>query len=101
MVVPRIRTSHYLSALSETIPGLASCHAGEISVEELPELRNILLVDNTSGSDEFQKLKEDVKCTVDFREAFEWHESAGERKAVRELQRTASSDDIINLQFTR
>ncbi|KAL5476811.1 hypothetical protein ACEPAI_2997 [Sanghuangporus weigelae] len=100
VVVPSIRTSHYVTALAEAIPGLATCHPGEISVEDLPALRNIVVVDNTSGSDEFRNLLLGVRCTVDFREIFEWHESAAERRAVEEFQRTATNNDVINLQFT-
>ncbi|EJD05486.1 acetyl-CoA synthetase-like protein [Fomitiporia mediterranea MF3/22] len=99
VVVPRIRTSSYLTALAEAIPSLASCRAGEIQIEELPELRNILIVNNTEDG-EFNKLLRNVKCAVDFREAFEWYPSPSEVKAVDELQRAASNDDIINLQFT-
>ncbi|KAL5498673.1 hypothetical protein ACEPAH_2028 [Sanghuangporus vaninii] len=100
VVVPSIRTSHYVTALVEAIPGLATCHPGEISVEDLPDLRNIVVVDNTLGSDEFRNLPQNVRCTVDFREIFEWHESAAERRAVEEFQRTATNSDVINLQFT-
>ncbi|OCB89127.1 acetyl-CoA synthetase-like protein [Sanghuangporus baumii] len=100
VVVPSIRTSHYVTALAEAIPGLATCHPGEISVEDLPDLRNIVVVDNTLGSDEFRNLLQNVRCTVDFREIFEWHESAAERRAVEEFQRTATNSDVINLQFT-
>ncbi|KAL5514338.1 hypothetical protein ACEPAG_2426 [Sanghuangporus baumii] len=100
VVVPRIRTSHYVAALAEAITGLATCHAGEISVEDLPELRNIVVVDNTSGSDEFRNLLQDIRCAVDFREIFEWHESTAERRAVEELERMATNNDVINLQFT-
>ena len=100
IVVPRIRTSSYLTALADAIPSLSSCLAGEIQVEELPNLRNVLVVNNIEDA-EFHKLLRDVKCAVDFREAFEWYPSPSEEKAVKELQRTASNDDIINLQFTR
>lgn len=58
-------------------------------------------MDNTSGSEEFRNLLQDVRCTVDFREIFEWHESPGERKAVEEIQEVATNNDVINLQFTR
>ena len=70
-------------------------------MEELPELKSLVVVDNTSGSEEFRNLLQDARCIVDFREIFEWHESAGERKALEGIQNAASNNDVINLQFTR
>ena len=82
------------------MPGLASSNPGEIHVEELPELRNVLVVNNASG-DIFRKLLDKVKCSVDFREAFLWKSSAAERLAVEKIQTSATNEDIVNLQFTR
>lgn len=99
VVVPSIRTSNYLDSLSKAMPGLASSNPGEIHVEELPELRNVLVVNNASG-DIFRKLLDKVKCSVDFREAFLWKSSAAERLAVEKIQTSATNEDIVNLQFT-
>ncbi|KAH8116133.1 acetyl-CoA synthetase-like protein [Phellopilus nigrolimitatus] len=100
VLVPRIRSSNYLNSLTESIPSLTSSKPGSISVEKLPALRNILVVDNTSGSDECQKLLDDVRCAIDFREAFIWSENSNERKIMMDLQRTVMNEDIVNLQFT-
>lgn len=101
VVVPRIRTSQYLHALAQAIPALAVSKPGRIAVEELPELRNVVLVDNTAGSDELDKLMDAIKCTVDFREIFVWDETAREQKIITEQRKSFSNEDIINLQFTR
>ncbi|KAI5121807.1 hypothetical protein M0805_009799 [Coniferiporia weirii] len=100
VLVPRIRSSEYLGALATAVPGLAASKPGAFSVEELPELRNVLVVDNTSGSDEYRRLMDNVKCAVDFREAFVWNENAGEHKLMKQIQKTMVNDDVINLQFT-
>ncbi|KAH8110335.1 acetyl-CoA synthetase-like protein [Phellopilus nigrolimitatus] len=100
VLVPRIRSSNYLNSLTESIPDLTSSKPGSISVEELPALRNILVVDNTSGSDEYQKLLDGIRCAIDFREAFVWSENSNEHKTMMNTQKTLMNEDIINLQFT-
>ena len=101
VVVPRIRTTNYLDSLLGAIPSLASCKANEISVETLPDLKRIILVDDTNNAEEVRRMKDRMSCVVDFREAFLWEESVREREAVDKIQSKANCDDIINLQFTR
>lgn len=54
-----------------------------------------------SGRKEFEKLLEDAKCSVDFREAFAWAPSPTERVELERIKKEAKADDVINLQFTR
>ena len=49
VLIPAIRTSHYLTSLLSAIPSLCSCAPGAINVDMLPELRNVLVVDDISG----------------------------------------------------
>ena len=111
VVVPQIRTSQYLSMLSTAIPSLTSCRPGEIAVPEIPELRNILVVNDTiaTGSGghpqaigaNFQKIMDEVPCAIDFRELMMWSGGMKEQSAIQDINRGASNVDIVNLQFTR
>ena len=83
------------------MPELKTATPGNIQLERLPELRHILVVNNTDGSEEFQELLDSVNCALDFREAFVWNESAAEQKVVNGIKSSSSPNDIINLQFTR
>lgn len=113
--MPSIRTSHYLTALFEAVPALHSCAPGNIAVEELPALRNILLVDDISSRKDdavmgpsaggidsrYNALLDGARCAVDFREAFAWAPSAAERLDLDSIRKDAGPDDVVNLQFTR
>jgi len=100
-LVPHIRTSSYLSLLSEALPSLRSAAPGDIQEEKLPSLRNIVVTDNTGDSNKFKGILDDMKCTIDFREAFVWREDTREKRTAQEIQRSLDKDDVINLQFTR
>ena len=89
----------------ESVPSLAACAPNDISVQEIPSLRRILLVDDTEAGTEnareVQRMKDVIKNTVDFREAFLWKEGVQEREEDAKIQANATCDDVINLQFTR
>ncbi|TDL24641.1 acetyl-CoA synthetase-like protein [Rickenella mellea] len=99
-LVPRIRTSSYLESLSVEAPSLKSSHPGNISAEELPHLRHLVIVDNTSDHNEFLKTTQEVKCAVDFREILVWREDGREKRTRSEILQSLDKDDVINLQFT-
>lgn len=101
VLVPSIRSSTYLASLAEVFPELRTASPGQIQIERLPNLRHILVVDNTGDTEEFQELLDSVKCALDFREAFVWNESSAEQKTVNDIKSLSAPDDIINLQFTR
>lgn len=100
-VVPRIRTSAYVSMLAQAFPSLANSSPGSIEEPSLPDLRHVVVIDNTPSLKDFQTQLENVKCAVDFRETLVWQGHASEDSEVRKLQSSLQKDDIINLQFTR
>ncbi|PSR78601.1 hypothetical protein PHLCEN_2v7348 [Hermanssonia centrifuga] len=100
-VVPRIRSSDYLSLLANAFPSLRNSAPGAIQEPELPALRHLLVVDNTPSFKEFELELEIIKPAVDFREILLWGEHSSEQRKVEELQGSLHHDDIINLQFTR
>lgn len=83
------------------MPSLRSREPGNIQEEQLPELKHIVLVDNTGDFNSFQDIMNDVRCAADFREIMVWREKGQEEKIVEEAKMTLEKDDIINLQFTR
>ncbi|KAK0480921.1 acetyl-CoA synthetase-like protein, partial [Armillaria novae-zelandiae] len=66
-VVPRIRSSAYIQLLADLYPSIRSARPGEIQEEALPDLRNIVVVDN----EEACRAELDVlgiKSLIDWRE---------------------------------
>ncbi|GLB39151.1 putative AMP-binding enzyme C-terminal domain [Lyophyllum shimeji] len=98
-VVPRIRSSAYIEMLAGILPGLKESKPGEIEVEGLPELRNLVVVDN-KGEYQAQLDKLGVRSTIDWREIFMWREDTRERDLQRDISASLKKDDVINLQFT-
>ncbi|KAG5641002.1 hypothetical protein DXG03_006427 [Asterophora parasitica] len=98
-VVPRIRSSTYISMLSNEIPDLAHAQPGHIQAESLPELRSLVLVDFAEYQGELEKLG--VKSTIDWQEIMVWREDAKEGVVQREIANSLTKDDVVNLQFTR
>lgn len=93
VIVPALRSSKYLKSLLERFPALANSRPGDIQEPELPELRNLIVVNNF---DEHEL----VKPAVDWREIILWREDTREGKLVGDIARTLDKDDVINLQFT-
>lgn len=91
--------------LMEAYPDLANSTPGEIQAPDLPNLRNLIVVNlpdpenATNPGDD--KLIENTKCVIDWREMLVWTESAPESRVVKRLSTALEKDDIINLQFTR
>lgn len=94
IIVPSLRTSQYLKLFVERFPSLASSNPGDIQELELPELRNLIVVNN----DDEHEL---VKAATDWREIIIWREDTREAKLVRDIARSLDKDEVINLQFTR
>ncbi|KAJ3928213.1 MAG: acetyl-CoA synthetase-like protein [Lentinula lateritia] len=93
IIVPSLRTSQYLKLFVERFPSLASSNPGDIQELELPELRNLIVVNN----DDEHEL---VKAATDWREIIIWREDTREAKLVRDIARSLDKDEVINLQFT-
>jgi acyl-CoA synthetase (AMP-forming)/AMP-acid ligase II len=101
-LVPQIRTSSYLTLLSEALPSLRKFCPGDIQEEALPDLRHIVVTDNTHQPKKFHEMLGDIHCAVDFREVLLWQEGGTkENGLVEEAKKTLDKDDVINLQFTR
>lgn len=99
-VVPRIRSSAYVEMLLQVLPNLKYSKPGDIQCEELPELKNLVVVDNTGKyREELDNLS--VNSTIDWREILIWREDTKERHLQRQISALLKKDDIINLQFTR
>lgn len=69
-------------------------------MEDLPELRNLVLVDNEeSAHNDLAQLH--IKSMVDWRELLMWQEGYSAAQARRDIAARLETDDVINLQFTR
>ncbi|KAL1694039.1 hypothetical protein GGG16DRAFT_122877 [Schizophyllum commune] len=97
--VPRIRSSAYLAMLADAAPGIRNSPPGEISDPRLPELRNIIVMDN-GGEYRAEVERLEIRSLVDWREILLWREDTREEKARRVLEGSMGKDDVINLQFT-
>lgn len=98
-VVPSIRSSTYVRMLAETFPEMRSMHPGELQIEDLPSLRNFVVVDNAEEARE-DLAKLHIQSMVDWREIPIWNESAREARIQTEMEKNLHRDDIVNLQFT-
>ena len=101
-LVPQIRTSSYLTLLAEALPSLRSFSPGDIQEEALPDLRHVVVIDNTHQPKRFHEMLGDIHCAVDFREVLLWQDGGSkEGRLVEETRKTLDKDDVINLQSTR
>ena len=86
--------------LAQTFPEIRGAKPGEIQVEDLPDLRSLVLVDNEeSAHDDLAQLH--IKSMIDWRELLMWREGHGAAQARRNIAARLETDDVINLQFTR
>jgi hypothetical protein len=99
IVVPRIRTSAYLSIFSDAFPALRNSVPSDIQEPALPFLKNLIVVDN-DGEYKNEIEKADIHSAIDWREIMIWHDGT-EGRAVRSMMKAVDKDDVINLQFTR
>ena len=69
-------------------------------MKDLPELRNLVLVDNEeSAHNDLAQLR--IKSMIDWREILMWQEGHSAAQARRDIAGRLEIDDVINLQFTR
>ncbi|KAL0576077.1 hypothetical protein V5O48_005905 [Marasmius crinis-equi] len=98
-VVPRIRSSAYLEMFASKLPDLKNSARGDIQDPNLPELRNLVVVDNHDAYwDQLSKL--DMKPVIDWREIMLWREDTREKKIVQSIAESLKKDDVMNMQFT-
>ena len=101
-LVPQIRTSSYLTLLAEALPSLRKFSPGNIQEEALPDLRHVVVIDNTHQPKRFHEILGDIHCAVDFREVLLWQDGGTkENRQVEERMKTLDKGDVINIQFTR
>jgi hypothetical protein len=101
-LVPQIRTSSYLTLLAEALPSLRKFSPGGIQEEALPDLRHVVVIDNTHQPKRFHEILGDIHCAVDFREVLLWQDGGTkENRQVEERMKTLDKGDVINIQFTR
>lgn len=108
-LVPRLRSSTYISTLSSAFPALANSAQGGIQEPAIPSLKNLVVVDNTPGAygkvggdlRQFEEECEVARCVVDFREVLVWREDSPLKTRVAEIARSLHHDEVMNLQFTR
>lgn len=82
------------------MPDIKGSRPGAIHVEGLPELRNLVVVDNLGVyKGEMEKLG--VRSAIDWRDIIVWREDVKERNMQRDISASLRKDDVINLQFTR
>ena len=101
VTVPQIRTSRYAADLAKAIPALLSSKPGAINVEEIPTLRNLVIVNDLENSVDYENIMDGLSCTIDFRELFAWNEGIHERDTIKQAREDMGVNDVINLQFTR
>ena len=99
-LVPRLRSSEYVRMFAEAFPEIRGANPGELQVEDLPQLRNIVVVDNA------EEYRADlaplhIKGTVDWREILMWREDAREVRVQKDILRRLNQEEVISLQFTR
>jgi fatty-acyl-CoA synthase len=85
-----VRDADFLEILQDAIPDLAGSDDGELSLEELPFLKNIVLM----GGDSPEGLP-----VMSFEEFLDRGEEVADEE-LRERQATLDAEDVINMQYT-
>ncbi|RDB30266.1 putative acyl-CoA synthetase YngI [Hypsizygus marmoreus] len=98
-VVPHIRTSAYVEMLAHALPEMKNSRPGDIQDPGLPELRNLVVVDN-KGKSWARLEKLGIKSAIDWREILMWREDVKEKDMQRDISASLKNDDVANLQFT-
>ena len=90
-----------MRSLCDAFPALANSAPGDIQEAALPDLKNLVVIDNTGDFKRFQEEIADVRPAIDFREVLVWREDGWEKRRVEELTAGLDNEEIINMQFTR
>ncbi|KAK4705140.1 hypothetical protein P7C70_g1067, partial [Phenoliferia sp. Uapishka_3] len=98
-ISPTIRNTNFLETLHQLLPALSGSNPHGLQDVSLPELKSIVLVDNTNiGAESFAAFLEEEKVGgMGWRDVLE--QSGIEKKLVGEPEKLFSQE-VINLQFT-
>ena len=103
---PRLRSSDYISLVSETFPSLTSSST-TLEVPEMPSLKDIIICDLESPSTAnpsltVSKALEDYKAIRDYRSLVNVaKQDPGIHEIIQNEADTQNNNDVVNLQFTR
>lgn len=100
-MVPQIRTSNYMSMFSESLPALRESTAGNIQEPSLPDLRNLVVINNTTSPIQFERDLKGLKSAIDWREFLAWQEDPAESRLIAEMSSSVDVHDVASLLFTR
>jgi hypothetical protein len=87
--------------LSSAFPSIQHAPPGSVHEVEVPELKNIVVVNDTNSREDLEKETAGVRSLIDFRDIFIWDESSKEGTRMKEIGMSLNKDDVINLHFTR
>lgn len=100
-MVPQVRTSQYTSLFSEAYPALRESAPGNIQEPALPDLRNLVVINNMANSIKYQQDLHGLRSAFDWRDILAWQEDPAETQALAKIEDTLDKDDVTNLIFTR
>ncbi|KAK9767189.1 hypothetical protein K7432_003188 [Basidiobolus ranarum] len=94
ILTPAFKSSDYVKMLESIIPEYKSGQQNNLQCEEIPSLKQIVMVDNSFGKYDFKDLNgitryEDLLM-----------KDTQLDKSIHQLQETLSNNDIVNIQFT-
>jgi fatty-acyl-CoA synthase len=82
-----VRDADFLEVLGNAVPGLSEAEGGSVASEELPFLKNVVLMGEARDGEPVMGFEEFLRGAVDVGE-------------VRGRQETLSADEVINMQYT-
>lgn len=100
-MVPRFRASCYTKIFSEAFPLLRESSPGNILEPALPELRNLVVINNSTDPVQFVKDLHGLKSAIDWREMMIWRDDTREKRQHMAISKSLHKNDVISLQFTR
>lgn len=90
----------YVHTLVEAFPEIVNARPGEIQIESLTELRNLVVVDNAEEHEGHFQVA-DTRSIIAWKEILMWRADVCESEIQSEIIRGQNEDEVINLQFTR
>ena len=85
-----VKDVDFVEILQRAVPDLVEAESGELEVEGLPHLKNVVLIGDEAGN---------VPGLTPYKEFLEGAEKVSEEE-LSELQATLDADEVINMQYT-